>query len=866
MSQLRLEWVVEIIGWRRTKHKIMRLKKIIVLLVFFIFSSLSIFAQTKKNDKDLDKALKYLNEKNYEKALEIYLQEYQVDRSDKFALRIADMYHRLEQNEKSLQWFKDVKYLDKADKKYLLIFADVNKELGLLKAAFDYYMLYAIEANDAEGVYEKAYSTENLLKASKKSVLYQLKKLPFNTSADDNFVGALRNNQIVASNRDISSKELFPLTDFYMLQREYDKWLNPVKVLKGEIRDTSRTSLTYTADGNTVYFTQTPYSVNKNYAKGYSEGRSQIVMAKNIGNKWSDQVEMPLNPLFSHKDPTISADGNTMYFSSKMAGGFGGYDLYVIQKTNGVWGKPKNLGQDVNSKYDEILPFIRQDEQEKVLYFTCDNPEGFGGWDIYQCAFEIDKWTNVEILPPPINSSADDRSLIYDLNNQSGYFCSNRNGGSGGFDIYRFEPFDLKLEVKVNDITLSTALGFAEINLFLDDVAIDQALTNTNGTSTLQLGKNLNYVIVVQKPGYKQVSQKVNTTGKNNGEVLPISFSLEQEPKFKSTGILPSTSMQNTITFKGVVVARDKGKIPFATIKLINMDNGKIKELESDINGNFEQVLFINKSYKIYINKGDYKLEDDITTFAMESGSEMFRDFVFKQTADVFAQLDKNNPKLKNQPITKVIPPIKTQQPTTVVVQNTEPKPIVKTTIPSPIQVKTEAVVIKTEPIDVVKEPIAVVEQVLIKEPIVEPKPIVVVEQVLTNEPTVDPKPIAVVEPVQTKEPTVETIAPPIVKSSELLAMNNVPTNNSNIATAENLLIYKIQLGAYQERDIDFSKFNDLGKVDVATSNSGQFIYTLGDFTSLDEAKRKLDAVRDNGMFVAFIIGYLKNEKVGIYR
>lgn len=100
--------------------------------------------------------------------------------------------------------------------------------------------------------------------------------------------------------------------------------------------------------------------------------------------------------------------------------------------------------------------------------------KGFGGWDIYQCSYEIDKWTNVEILPPPINSSADDRSIIFDLNNQSGYFTSNRNGGAGGFDIYRFEPFDLKIEVKANDQTLGVPLGFAEINLFLDDIAIDQ--------------------------------------------------------------------------------------------------------------------------------------------------------------------------------------------------------------------------------------------------------------------------------------------------------------------------------------------------------------------------------------------------------
>ena len=848
--------------------------RVYILVLVFVMLSLTVFAQGKKPDKDMDKALKYLNEKNYEKALEIYLQEYQAERLDKYALRIADMYHRLNQNEKSLQWFKDVKYLDKADKKYLLIFADVNKELGYLKPAFDYYMLYAIEANDAEGVYEKAYATENLLKASKKSVLYQLKKLPFNTDANDNYVGALRNNQIVASDRDISSKEIFPLTDFYILQREYDKWLNPVKVLKAEVKDTSRTSLSYTADGNTVFFTQTPYSINKNYAKGYAEGKSQIVTAKNTGNKWSEISELPLNDLFSNKDPSVDAEGNTMFFASNMPGGFGGYDLYKMEKTNGVWGKPKNLGQDVNSKYDEILPFIRQDENKKVLYFTNDSPEGFGGWDIYQCSYEIDKWTNVEILPPPINSSADDRSIIFDLNNQSGYFTSNRNGGAGGFDIYRFEPFDLKIEVKANDQTLGVPLGFAEINLFLDDIAIDQALTNTSGSSILQVGKNLNYVIVVQKPGYKQVSQKISTSNKNNGETITISYDLEQEPKYKNTNTLPPSSAQNTIVFKGVVVAKDKGKIPFAKIRMINMDNGKIKELESDINGKFEQLLFINKTYKIYINKGDYKLEDDITTFAMEEGSEMFRDFVFKQTADVFALLDKNNPKLNNPQV--VSNPIANKPPKQEPTPTVEPpkqiqepvKPIITTQQPlqQPVVINQEPIAIVSQPVITTQEPVGVSQPPILKvEPTTQPivnEPVAVIEQKVI--PIVE-TPTAKIEEEQPIVPNKEVVNVPL-KSSDLLAVNNVPTSNSDVSKIENLLIYKIQLGAYQERDIDFSRFDDLGKVDVATSNSGQFIYTPGDFSSLDEAKRKLEAVRENGMFVAFIIGYLKNEKVGIYR
>ncbi|MBX7227412.1 MAG: hypothetical protein K1X55_15365 [Chitinophagales bacterium] len=812
-------------------------------IFFLLLATIYAFGQTPKQkpDKDLEKANQFINEKNYDKALEIFLQKYQEEKTDKYALKIADMYHRLGQEEKSLQWFKDVKYLDKAEKRYLLVYADVNKELGYLKTAFDYYLMYAIEANDAEGVYEKAYACENLLKASKKSVLYQLKPLSFNTADNDEYVGMLRNNQIIGTDRSIGKNALFPLTDFYMLQREYDKWLEPVKVLKANVTDTARTSLTYTEDGNIVFFTQTPFAENKAATKGYQVGRSQIIMASNAGNRWSDLKLLPLSPGYSSKDPAVNADGSVLYFSSNMPGGFGGYDLYEVKQVNGVWGKPKNLGEDVNTKYDEVLPFIRQDGILKNhLYFSCNNPDGFGGWDIYECSYELDKWTNTEILPPPINSSGDDKSIVFDLNNYSGYFASNRNGGAGGYDIYRFEPYDLKLEVSAVDKS-NAPLGFAEINIFLDDIAFEQGLTNTDGKTVVQLGKGQNYVVVVQKPGYKQVSQKISTAGKNNGEVISINAVLEQDVKLANNpqNANLQAAAQNYILFKGEVVAKDKGKVALAAVKMINMENGKIKQLVTDINGKFEQALFINKTYKIYITKGDYKIEDDITTFAMEPGSEMYRDFVFKTTSDVFALMDKNDPNYqaallaqKNNP-TK---PTTNNNPTPTTAPQNNPKPNTKPEY-TPIVVPTvEPAVVNVEP-TTQNKPNATEPKEKI-EPVIPPQ----------NKPIIEPV-VNTPQPVTKPEP------------QELLAVNTPVTTSP-----DNLLVYKIQLGAYQDKNMDFSNLNELGKIEAVPSKSGQYIYTLGDFTSLDEAKRKLDAVRENGMFVAFIVGYLKDEKVGIYR
>lgn len=164
--------------------------------------------------------------------------------------------------------------------------------------------------------------------------------------------------------------------------------------------------------------------------------------------QWGDIRNMgsPVNdPESWDSQPTISADGNTLYFVSDRPGGLGGYDIYKTVKdpqTN-KWSSPENVGPPVNTSYDEKSPFLHEDSH--TLYFSSDRPDiSIGGYDIFYSRLDsAGKWEQPVNIGYPINSTKDDLGLFVSTDGKTAYFCSNdpeRTGGKnlGGYDLYEF--------------------------------------------------------------------------------------------------------------------------------------------------------------------------------------------------------------------------------------------------------------------------------------------------------------------------------------------------------------------------------------------------------------------------------------------
>jgi len=152
---------------------------------------------------------------------------------------------------------------------------------------------------------------------------------------------------------------------------------------------------------------------------------------------WDFNFFEEINSKNKETNISISNDGNIIFFSSNREGGLGGFDLYrSIKLPNGKWSEAFNLGETINSKYDEIAPYISK--KGDILYFSSNNTKSIGGYDIF-----FSKIHNKEIVGEfqnmsyPVNSTSDEIDFSITEDGKRGFFASNRDKGKGGYDIYK---------------------------------------------------------------------------------------------------------------------------------------------------------------------------------------------------------------------------------------------------------------------------------------------------------------------------------------------------------------------------------------------------------------------------------------------
>jgi outer membrane protein OmpA-like peptidoglycan-associated protein len=172
---------------------------------------------------------------------------------------------------------------------------------------------------------------------------------------------------------------------------------------------------------------------------GTTTNTGDIFYSQLQGDKWGAPVRMgkEVNSNAQESSASITPDEKVMYFASNRPGGYGGMDIYKVEKlASGDWGAPVNLGATVNTPYDEEAPFIHPDK--KTLYFTSDGHNSMGGDDIFKAVLDngTGKWSTPVNMGYPVNTVHNDSYFALSADGKKGYFSSDRPGGSGGQDIY----------------------------------------------------------------------------------------------------------------------------------------------------------------------------------------------------------------------------------------------------------------------------------------------------------------------------------------------------------------------------------------------------------------------------------------------
>ena len=250
--------------------------------------------------------------------------------------------------------------------------------------------------------------------------------------------------------------------------------------------------------------------------------------------EWSEVLSF--NENISSKDswesqPSVSSNGLTIVFASDRKGGFGGIDLYEINKLPlGDWSEPVNLGENINSNYNEKSPFLHTDGQ--TLYFSSNNHPSVGGYDIfYSRKDSAGKWGVPKNIGYPINSSFDEISLFVSTDGNKAYFASNSLNGIGGWDIYSFDLHDNAKPKKVLFLKGS-------INDSID-TELEIRSTKTNNISTfkisggkyaaaLTISDDEDFVVTVKKKGYSFNSTFIFSDDSTFQSPSELNFNLEK--------------------------------------------------------------------------------------------------------------------------------------------------------------------------------------------------------------------------------------------------------------------------------------------------------------------------------------------------
>ncbi len=155
------------------------------------------------------------------------------------------------------------------------------------------------------------------------------------------------------------------------------------------------------------------------------------------GKKYSPFVSLgpKINTKYQESSASITADGQTMYFASDRPGGNGGSDIYVSQLDNkGKWGTPKNIGTAINTPFDEDGVCISADG--KTLYFSSKGHKNMGEFDVFKSVNVDGNWCQAENMGYPINTPGNDIYFQISPDEKSAYYASERPEGYGGEDIY----------------------------------------------------------------------------------------------------------------------------------------------------------------------------------------------------------------------------------------------------------------------------------------------------------------------------------------------------------------------------------------------------------------------------------------------
>ena len=293
----------------------------------------------------------------------------------------------------------------------------------------------------------------------------------------------------------------------------------------------------------------------------FGMGSCDLYWVKRIGDRWSRPRNFgaPVNTSSWESQPSMAADGMTVYFASSRAGGFGGMDIWKTTMTaEGEFSIPENLGPAINTPGDDAAPFIHSDG--RTLYFASNGRVGMGGYDLYYSTLQADgTWSEPVNMGYPINSPADEINIFINASGTVAYIASDKDGGFGGLDLYSFILDD---QLRPNPVTyikghVRDAFSGEPLAARIEMIDLNTKQLLTSTSSDPQTGSYLacvhtggNILLNVSHPDYPFFSENFQIE-KTYTELSPYLKDISLQP----------TDVGTVVTLKNVFFDFDKTEL-----------------------------------------------------------------------------------------------------------------------------------------------------------------------------------------------------------------------------------------------------------------------------------------------------------------
>ena len=449
---------------------------------------------------------KLFNRYEYVDAAKEYLKLAEGSKADNYVYKqLAESYYNVFNTKEAVKWYAKV-VEQKQDAETYYKYAQMLKAEGNFKEADKQMQQFAqLAPNDQRA--KTFVSNPNYLPELKgQAKLYDIAKSDI--SSDKTDFGAVLtndNNVYFASARNTSKRNSNfndePYLDIYKATYNANGTISDAVAVDNLNTRWHDGPASITNDGNTMYYGSESFNekeFTKDKAKNSKFGKIYLYKATKEGDKWANSKPLPFNNKeYDVRNPSISKDGKTLYFSSNMPGGFGGEDIWKVSVNGDEYGTPENLGAKVNTEANESFPFITDDN---ILFFSSNGKTGFGGLDVFK--LDLNKGTEAINVGEPVNTSKDDFAFTYNATKKVGFFSSNRDGVD---NIYKADPVcNVQALVRVKDVKTGKVIEGATV-LLVDEKqkTVSNQTTALNGETLTGVLCNTAYSAQVSKQGYE---------------------------------------------------------------------------------------------------------------------------------------------------------------------------------------------------------------------------------------------------------------------------------------------------------------------------------------------------------------------------